>query len=141
MRRRLALLATALYMPVMLTGFALYLHGPTGCVVGPLCSLATAPAVSQTLLIALGFGALYLLAVRPLATLLDERQPARSDFARTLRRAARYETVRPLLAIYGGLIAVVLIVGLIARTLTFPAFVVGAGVAALLFTLAALAEP
>lgn len=141
MRRRLALLATALYMPVILIGYALYLHGPTDCVAGPLCSLGQASAFAQALLIALGFLLLYVIGVRPLAALLDERQPAQSEVARTLRRAARFETIRPLLAIFGGLVALTLLVGIGLRTLTFPAFVIGASVAALLFTLAALAEP
>lgn len=141
MRRRLALLAAALYMPLILLGYALYLHGPTDCVVGAVCSLDTWPAFAQGLLLALGFIALYFVGVRPLAALLDDRQPAQSDLERTLRQAAHYETIRPLLAIFGGLIALLLIVGLVARTLTFPAFVIGVGVMALLFILAALGEP
>jgi hypothetical protein len=141
MRRRLALLAAALYMPVILLGYALYLHGPTDCVAGPLCSLGDAPALAQTLLVVVGFVLLYFVGVRPLANLLDERQPARSEVARTLRQAARFETIRPLLAIFGALVALLLIVGLAVRTLTFPAFVIGAGIATLLFMLAALAEP
>jgi hypothetical protein len=141
LRRRLALLAAALYMPVILLGYALYLHGPTDCVVGALCSLDTWPALAQVLLLALGFIALYLVGVRPLATLLDDRQPARSELARTLRQASRFETIRPLLAIFGALIALLLIAGIVARSLTFPAFVIGGGVMALLFILAALGEP
>jgi hypothetical protein len=141
LRRRLALLAATLYMPVILLGYALYLHGPTDCVSGPLCSLGDAPALAQALFIALGFGLLYLIGVRPLAALLDERQPARSEVARTLQLAARYETIRPLLAIFGSLITLALLVGFVARTLNLPAFVIGAGIAALLFTLAALGEP
>ncbi|MGH2502728.1 MAG: hypothetical protein ACRDID_09470 [Ktedonobacterales bacterium] len=140
-RRRLALLAAALYMPVILLGYALYLHGPTDCVVGALCSLDTWPALAQVLLLALGFIALYLVGVRPLAALLDDRQPARSELARTLRQASRFETIRPLLAIFGALIALLLIAGMVARSLTFPAFVIGGGVMALLFILAALGEP
>src|SRR5512146_1261338 len=90
MRRRLALLAAALYMPVILLGYALYLHGPTDCVVGAVCSLDTWPAFAQGLLLALGFIALYFIGVRPLAGLLDDRQPAQSDLARTLRQAAHF---------------------------------------------------
>ncbi|HEU5344846.1 MAG TPA: hypothetical protein VFU60_10900, partial [Ktedonobacterales bacterium] len=52
MRRRLALLAAALYMPLILLGYALYLHGPTDCVVGAVCSLDTWPAFAQGLLLA-----------------------------------------------------------------------------------------
>jgi hypothetical protein len=141
LRRRLALLAATLYMPVILLGYALYLHGPTDCVAGPLCSLGDAPALAQALFIALGFGLLYLIGVRPLAALLDERQPARSEVARTLRQAARYETIRPLLAIFGALIALLLLVGFVARTLNLPAIVIGAGIAALLLWLAANGEP
>lgn len=141
MRRRTALLAAALYMPLILLSYALYLHGPTDCVAGPLCSLGDAPAFAQALLIAVGFALLYVVGVRPLASLLDERQPARSEVTRTLRQAARFETIRPLLAIFGALVALLLIVGVTMRTLTFPAFVIGAGAAVLLFTLAALAEP
>jgi len=141
MRRRVALLAAALYMPVILLGYALYLHGPTGCVVGAFCSLDTWPAFVQVLLLALGFIALYLVGVRPLAALLDDRQPARSDLERTLRQASRFETIRPLLAIFGALVALLLIVGMAARSLTFPAFMIGVGVMGLLFILAALGEP
>ncbi|HEY7973959.1 MAG TPA: hypothetical protein VID72_01325, partial [Ktedonobacterales bacterium] len=100
-----------------------------------------APALAQTLFLVVGFVLLYFVGVRPLANLLDERQPARSEVARTLRQAARFETIRPLLAIFGALVALLLIVGLAVRTLTFPAFVIGAGIATLLFMLAALAEP
>jgi hypothetical protein len=141
MRRRTALLAAALYVPVIALGYALYLHGPTDCVAGPLCSLGDAPAFAQALLIALGFALLYFVGVRPLASLLDEREPARSEVARIVRQAARFETIRPLLAIFGALVALLLIVGVAMRTLTFPAFFIGVGIAALLFTLAALAEP
>ena len=141
MRRRLALLAAALYMPVILLGYALYLHGPTDCVVGAFCTLDTWPAFVQVLLLALGFIALYLVGVRPLAALLDDHQPARSELERTLRQASRFETIRPLLALFGALVALLLIVGIVARSLTFPAFVIGVGVMALLFILAALGEP
>ena len=54
------------------------------------------------------------------------------------RQAARYET---LLAIFGGLIALVLLVGMIARTMTLPAFAIGLGVALLLLGLASAGEP
>lgn len=141
MRRRLALLAATLYMPVILLGYALYVYGPTGCVAGPLCSFGDAPASLQVALIALGFGLLYLVGVRPLAASLDERQPARSAVARTLRQVARYETIRPLLAIFGALIAFTLFVGMIARTLTWPALVIGIGVASLLLWLASAGDP
>ncbi len=141
MRRRLALLAATLYMPVILLGYALYVYGPTSCVAGPLCSFGDAPAALQVTLIALGFGLLYLIGVRPLAALLDERQPARSEVARTLRQAARYETIRPLLAIFGTLIALTLLAGMIAHTLTGPALVIGVGVASLLLWLASAGEP
>ncbi len=141
LRRRVTLLAAVLYMPLILLGYELYLHGPTACVAGPLCSLVGAPALTQAFFIALGFGLLYFVGVRPLATLLDERQPTRSEVAQALRQAVRYEVIRPLLAIFGGVIALTLLVGFIARTLTLPAFVLGAGVAALLLWLAAAGEP
>ncbi len=139
-RRRLALLAATLYTPVLLIGYALYQYGPMDCVAGPLCSLGDVPAVLQIALIALGFGLLYFVGMRPLAALLDEREPARSEVARTLRQAARYETARPLLAIFAALIMFTLLLGMIARTLTWPAALIGLGVAALLLWLAILGE-
>lgn len=140
-RRRAALLAAALYMPIILLGYALYMYSPSSCVAGPLCSFGDAPVLLQVTLSLLGFGLLYLISVRPLAVALDPRQPARSEVARVLRQAARYETIRPLLAIFGGLIVILLFVGLIAHTLPWPAGLIGLGVAALLLWLAASAEP
>ena len=141
LRHRLALLAAVIYLPVILLGYALYLYGPTNCVAGPICALGDAPSALQVALLALGFVLLYLIGVRPLAAALDDRQPARSEGTLLLRRAARYETMRPLLAIFGGLIALVTLGGLFARALTPQAFLIGAGVAALLLWLAASPEP
>jgi predicted lysophospholipase L1 biosynthesis ABC-type transport system permease subunit len=92
------------------------------------------------LLIALSFGLLYFVGVRPLAALLDERQTPSTAMTRTLRQATRYETIRPLLAIFSAMIALALLVGLVARTLTLSAFIIGGGIAALLLWLAATSE-
>lgn len=139
-RRRAALLSAALYMPIILLGYALYMYSPADCVAGPLCSFGSAPVLLQATLSLLGFGLLYLISVRPLAPALDPRQPARSEVVRMLRQAARYETIRPLLAIFGGLTLLLLLAGMIAHTLAWPAGLIGLGVAALLLWLAA-AEP
>jgi hypothetical protein len=133
-------MAAILYMPIILLGYALYLYGPTACVAGPVCALSDAPGLVQMLLLALGFGVLYFVGMRALAPLLDEREPVRSEVTRALRQASRYETIRPLLAIFAGVLALALLVGFIARTLNLPAFVIGGGVAALLFWLAVVGE-
>jgi hypothetical protein len=140
-RRRAALLAAALYMPIILLGYALYRYSPASCVAGPLCGFNHAPALFQATLSLLGFGLLYLISVRPLAAALDPRQPTRSEVARVLRQAARYETIRPLLALFGGLIPLLLLTGLITHRLSWPAGLIGLGVAALLLWLAGAAEP
>lgn len=140
LNRRLTLLTATLYMPVILICYALYLFGPTSCVAGPFCALGDAPALAQVALLAVAFGLLYLLTVRPLAAALDERLPAHSGLTRTLRQATRFQTIRPLLALLGGLIASLLIVGLVGRTLTLPAFALGAGMAVLFLSLAAADE-
>lgn len=140
--RRVTLLAATLYLPAILLGYALYQYGPaTSCVAGPLCAFGDAPILLQVTLCALGFGLLYLVSARPLAAALDSRKPARSEVARVLRQAARYETIRPLLAVFGALIALTLLVGMIARTLPWPAGIIGLGVSALLLWLAASSEP
>lgn len=139
-RRVMALVAT-LYMPVILLCYALYLFGPTTCVAGPLCSVGDAPALAQVMLLVAVFVLLYFISVRPLAAALDERQPPHSELIRALRLIVRFETLRPLLAGLGGLIAAALLVGAIMRTLTLPAFALGAGMAALFFWLAATSEP
>lgn len=140
-RRRLAWLAAILYVPIILLVYALYLYGPMECVAGPFCALGEAPGIVQVLLLALGFSALYFVGVRSLAALLDEREPERSAVTRVVRQAARFETIRPLLAIFGGVLTLSLLVGLIARTLNLSAFVIGAGIAALLFSLALVEAP
>jgi hypothetical protein len=140
-RRRAALLAATLYMPIILVGYALYMYSPADCVAGPLCSLGDAPMPLQVALSLLGFGLLYLISIRPLASALDERQAARSDFTRVARQAARYETIRPLLALYGALTALLLIIGMTVRALPWPAAIIGLGVAALLLGLAVAGEP
>jgi hypothetical protein len=140
--RRVALLAATLYLPAILLGYALYQYGPaTSCVAGPFCAFGDAPILLQVTLCAVGFGLLYLISARPLAAALDPRWPARSEVARMLRRAARYETIRPLLAVLGALVALTLLVGMIARALPWPAGIIGLGVAALLLWLAASSEP
>lgn len=140
-RRRLMLLAATFYMPVIVLAYALYLFGPTQCVAGPFCALITAPGIVQILLLTLGFGALYFLVVQALTQLLDGSRPARSEVERVLRRAARYEMMRPLLGIFGGVISLTLLVSAFARTLTLPAFIIGGAIAALFFWLALAPEP
>lgn len=140
-RRRLALLAATLYMPVIALGYVLYLYGPTQCVVGPFCTLIDAPGIVQFLLLGLAFGALYVLTARLLTHLLDGARPARSEVERALRQAARFETLRPLLGVFGAIITVTLLWSTFARLLTLPAFLFGGVVAALFFWLALAAEP
>lgn len=140
-RRRLALLAATLYMPVIALGYVIYLYGPTQCVVGPFCALVTAPGIVQVLLLGLAFGALYILTARLLTHLLDGARPARSEIERALRQAARFEALRPLLGIFGAIITVTLLWSTFARLLTLPAFLFGGAVAALFFWLALAAEP
>lgn len=140
-RRRLALLAATLYMPVIVLGYVVYLYGPTQCVVGPFCSLVTAPGIVQLLLLGLAFGGLYFFTARFLTHLLDGSRPARSEVERVLRRAARFENARPLLVIFATIIIATLLWSTFARLLTLPAFLFGGAIAALFIWLALAAEP
>lgn len=138
--RRVALLAATIYMPLVLFGYVLYLKSPLDCVAGPLCGFDSWPGIGQFSMLALGFIILYFVGVRPLAGLLDDHEPTRSGVVEVVRQAARFDTIRPLLAIFGGVAALALVIGLFARTLTLPPFVLGAGIAGLLFWLAAVGD-
>jgi hypothetical protein len=122
---RLALLAAALYNPVLLIGYLLYLYGPVNtCVAGPLCSFGSYPALAQMGLVLLGslflWFALYVLVLRAI-----EAPGRKGPVLRWLRDLARYELVRELLALYGTLFTFGLIVSYLTRRLTPVVAVMG----------------
>ena len=122
---RLALLAAALYNPVLLIGYLLYLYGPmNACVAGPLCSFGSFPALAQMGLVLLGslflWFALYVLVLRAI-----EAPGRKGPVLRRLRDLARYELVRELLALYGTLFTLGLIISYLTRRLTPVAAVMG----------------
>ncbi len=80
--------------------------------------------------------ALWFVSMRPLTRLLDESRALRSPEVRLLRQLARYETIRPLLAFYGMVIAAALLVGLFWRGLPLPLTAIALGLSALLLSLA-----
>ena len=122
---RLALLAAALYNPVLLIGYLAYLYGPVNtCVAGPLCSFGSYPALAQMGLVLLGslflWFALYVLVLRAI-----EAPGRKGPVLRWLRDLARYELVRELLALYGTVFTLGLIVSYLTRRLTPVAAVIG----------------
>jgi hypothetical protein len=110
---------------VLLIGYLAYLYGPVNtCVAGPLCSFGSYPAPAQMGLVLLGslflWFALYVLLLRAI-----EAPGRKGPVLRWLRDLARYELVRELLALYGTLFTLGLIVSYLTRRLTPVASVMG----------------
>ena len=123
---RLALLAALLYNPAILIAYLLYLYGPVNtCVVGSLCSFGAYSAPVQALLILAGSAILWLL-LSALVLRAIESPGRKTGLVRLLRDLSRYERIRELLLVYGALLALLLVVSLLTRRLTLPAFIVGA---------------
>lgn len=123
--RQLTLLAVLVYNPIALVAYLLYLYGPsTHCVAGPFCGFGGLPGILQAILMLLGAGLLWGLVTIGLPRLLAAT-PWQSSFARGIRALTEYHLVRPLLGIYGGVMALAWLVELFTGHLTAPALIFG----------------
>lgn len=123
---RMLLAVAAIYNPAILVGYLLYLYGPSNsCVLGGLCSFGGFPGILQLLLLIVGAGMLTAVVYAPLWWLLDEARPARDVVTRTARDMARFVTIRPLLVVYGTVLLLLLIVGLLIHRIPPPLFLLG----------------
>lgn len=121
-----ALIATLLYNPLALVAYLLYLYGPgESCVAGPLCGIGNLPGILQAVLLLVAAGLLWSLVTLGLPRLLDAI-PWQSSFTRGVRALSEYHLVRPLLGIYGGILALGLLVALFTGRLTPAALIFGA---------------
>src|SRR5690242_18780353 len=82
---RLALPATALYNPVILIGYLVYLYGPvSSCVVGPLCSFDQYPGIIQVPLLLASALLLWLVLALSLERAIEVRGPRQPALLRAL---------------------------------------------------------
>jgi hypothetical protein len=123
---RLALLATALYNPVILIGYLVYLYGPvSSCVVGPLCSFDQYPGIIQVPLLLASALVLWLVLALSLQRAIEAQGPRQPALLRALAALSDYRRIRDLLLLYGALLGAALILGLQRHAMTLPAFVLG----------------
>ena len=135
---RLALLATALYNPVILIGYLVYLYGPvSSCVVGPLCSFDQYPGIIQVPLLLASALLLWLVLALSLQRAIEAQGPRQPALLRALAALSDYRRIRDLLLLYGVLLGAALVLGLQRHAMTLPAFVLG-GFTALVCCFAAL---
>lgn len=120
-----SLLAVLIYNPIALVAYLLYLYGPsTSCVAGPFCGISNLPGVLQAFLLLVAAGLLWGLVTLGLPRLLDAI-PWQSPFTRGVRALTEYHLVRPMLGIYGGILALALLVALFTGRLTPAALIFG----------------
>jgi hypothetical protein len=120
-----ALLAALVYSPLALVGYLVYLYGPGNvCMAGPFCGFATLPSPLQAFLMLLGAVLLWLLVTLGSPRLLAAI-PWQSGFAVSVRALTEYRLVRPLLGIYGGTLALALLVELFTGRLNPGALILG----------------
>ena len=119
---RLALLATLLFNPIILVGYYLYLYGPgNACVAGSyICSFGNYPAIVQVAIILAGCLAIWFLLYLLARWLVETPYGEGNALARGLRAVTDTSKMRPLLLIYGLLLVIGLIVGLVKRQLNPP---------------------
>ena len=123
---RLALLATALYNPVILIGYLVYLYGPvSSCVVGPLCSFDQYPGIIQVPLLLASALLLWLVLALSLQRAIEAQGPRQPALLRALTALSDYRRIRDLLLLYGALLGAALVLGLQRHAMTLPAFVLG----------------
>jgi hypothetical protein len=123
---RFALLAAMLYNPVILIGYLVYSYGPTTCVAGPLCHFDSFPGALQMLLILAGCALLWLLLYVVVERALEAPRARQNRYERLLSSMSAYPTMRALLAGYGAVLVLALLIALYTRHATAPAAVVGA---------------
>jgi hypothetical protein len=119
---RLALLATLLFNPIILVGYYLYLYGPGNtCVAGSyICGFGDYPAILQVAIILAGCVAIWFLLYLLARWLVDTPYGERNALVRGLRAITDTSTMRPLLLVYGLLLVIGLVVGLVKRQLSPP---------------------
>jgi len=138
---RMLLAVTVIYNPTLLIGYLLYNYGPTNsCVLGGLCGFGGFPGIIQLFLLIVGAGVLTAIVFVPLWWLMDEARPARDIVSRTARDMMRFVTIRPLMASYGFVLALLLIIGLLVHRVPPPLFLLGLWSVMLCFWCAAGAE-
>jgi hypothetical protein len=118
----LALLATLLFNPIILVGYYLYLYGPGNtCVAGSyICSFGDYPAIVQVGVILAGCLAIWFLLYLLARWLVETPYSERNALVHGLRAITDVSKMRPLLLVYGLLLVVGLIVGLVKRQLSPP---------------------
>jgi hypothetical protein len=119
---RLALLATLLFNPIILIGYYLYLYGPGNtCVAGSyICSFGNYPAIVQVAIILAGCLAIWFLLYLLAHWLVETAYGERNALVRGLRAITDTSKMRPLLLVYGLLLVIGLVVGLVKRQLSPP---------------------
>lgn len=123
---RMLLATAAIYNPAILVGYFLYLYGPgNSCVLGGLCNFGSFPGIIQLVLLVVGAGIFGAVIFVPLWWLLDEARPARDIVSRTARDMVRFVTIRPLMAGYGIVLLLLLIIGLFSHHVPAPLFLLG----------------
>jgi hypothetical protein len=122
---RFALLAAMFYNPLILLGYLIYTYGPTNCVAGPLCRFDSFPSVLQVLLIIAGCALLWLLLYVVVERALEAPRSRQTRYERLLSSMSAYPTMRPLLAAYGAVLLLSLLVALYTHRASAPAVVVG----------------
>ena len=138
---RMLLAVAAIYNPTLLIGYLLYNYGPgNSCVLGGLCGFGSFPGIIQLFLLIVGAGVLTAVVFVPLWWLLDEARPARDIVSRTARDMMRFVTIRPLMAGYGIVLALLLLIGLLVQRVPSPLFLLGLSSAVLCFWCAASRE-
>jgi hypothetical protein len=119
---RLALLATLLFNPIILVGYYLYLYGPgNSCVAGSyICSFGEYPAIVQVAIVLAGCIAIWFLLYLLARWLVETPYGERNSLVRGLLAITDTSKMRPLLLIYGLLLVIGLVVGLVKRQLSPP---------------------
>lgn len=120
---RLAFLMALLFNPVVLISYLTTVYGPpTLCPVGPLCRFGEFPGVVQVALIVAGCGFLWLLLYVLLVRPIEAPGPTRSKptSIRWLEQLSRVSAIRPLLAGYGSVFAVVVAWGILNGRINLP---------------------
>jgi fatty acid desaturase len=109
-------------------------------VLGGLCGFGGFPGIIQLFLLIVGAGIFTAVVFVPLWWLLDEARPARDIVSRTARDMMRFVTIRPLMAGYGVVLALLLVFGLLVQRVPPPLFLLGFSSAVICFWCAASPE-